>query len=269
MAKSIEVLITGDESRIGTALLKAATGAAYALGLRVEVTQRFAGRSEWLCLWGVGDVTRDAARRKQIQQQGEVACWDLGYIGQGKEPGVSYVRVSVDHNHPWRDLDRTPSDGSRMAVHDVTLRDDFDSDGPVIVIGMGPKSREHLGLHQWEIDSLNHAKARFPERKVLYRPKPRRVMDTHINWPLSDGGDIAEALRGASLVICRHSNVAVDACVAGVPVECEDGAAFWLYRQGSNPLPEARQDFLNRLAWWQWRTDEQREAWTFLQMVCA
>ena len=37
-------------------------------------------------------------------------------------------------------------------------------------------------------------------------------------------GTIADVLNGCSVVVCRHSNVAVDACIAGVPVECEGGA---------------------------------------------
>jgi hypothetical protein len=59
-------------------------------------------------------------------------------------------------------------------------------------------------------------------------------------------------MRGCSLVVCRHSNVAIDACIAGVPVECDDGAAFALYRNGPQPDENARREFLGRLAWWNW-----------------
>jgi len=272
MARSVEILITGQEAKIGEAVLRESAAAATELGLIVTVSQRYQGGSDWLALWGVGEASRDAARWAQIKAGGYAALWDIGYTnepGRGKEPGVSYIRVSVNQNHPWRFLDRTPNDVSRFNQLGIALREDARANGPVIVIGMGPKSRTHLGLDDWEITTLSKAKVRFPERRVLYRPKPRRVMDTHINWPLSEGGEIADALRGASLVICRHSNVAVDACIAGVPVECEDGAAFWMYRHGADPGEATRLDFLRRLAYWQWRTDEQKEAWTFLQMICA
>ena len=161
MARSIEILIYGDESKIGTALLRASVSAARALGLDVRETQRYKGGAEWLCLWGVGHEERNRNRHAQIVQGGHVACWDLGYIGSGKEPGVSYLRVSIDYNHPWRDMDRTPSGPARLNVHGVKLRDDYDPEGPVLVIGMGPKSREHLGLNDWEITQLQQAKARL------------------------------------------------------------------------------------------------------------
>ena len=86
-----------------------------------------------------------------------------------------------------------------------------------------------------------------------------------MQWPEIDGATpIQELLRGASLVICRHSNVAVDACIAGIPVECEDGAARWLYAAGPVQPIERRASFLRRLAWWQWQCDEMEDAWKFL-----
>jgi hypothetical protein len=105
---------------------------------------------------------------------------------------------------------------------------------------------------------------------VVYRTKPRlpgKNLD-RVKWPfISTGEFVVDALRGASLVICRHSNVAIDACIAGVPVECEDGAAYWLYRRGSVPTVAQRLDFLHRLCWWQWRFSEMDKAWLFLQSM--
>jgi hypothetical protein len=276
MAPSVEILITGEEARLGDAMLRASSAAAMALGYEVHVNAHYRGDCDWLMLWGVGADARNAARRAQIARGGHAALWDIGYVnapGKAKEPGSAYVRLSVDENHPWRLLDRTPNDPSRWHALGVALRDDFDPDGPIIVTGMGAKSRVHLGLRndEWELRMLRQVQARFPQRRVLYRAKPGRTaeLDARVDWPRAEGATIEEALRGASLVVCRHSNVAIDACIAGVPVECEDGAAFWLYRHGPNPVLAARLDFLYRMAWWQWRTDEQRGVWTFLQMVCA
>lgn len=266
---------SGDESLIGTAVVLSAFDAAKSLGLEARLTTAYFGDCDWLCLWGVGHEIRSKARDKHVAKGGHVACWDLGYLGGGKEPGVSYQRVSVDYNHPWRDLDRTPSDSTRFDRFQIKLRNDSDPDGPVIVIGMGPKARKHLGLSKWEMEMLQKTQARFPKRKVLYRPKPILKKgvpinrDHHIKWETTKLDKFSDVLRGASLVITRHSNCAVEACIAGVPVECDDGAAYWLYRHGSQQSEGARLDFLRRLAWWQYRTDEMREAWTFLQMICA
>jgi hypothetical protein len=74
---------------------------------------------------------------------------------------------------------------------------------------------------------------------------------------------IAQLLRGASLVVARHSNVCLDAVQAGVPFEAEDGAAVWLQRREFTPAN--RLEFLQRLAWWQWRAAEAPRAWQFLK----
>jgi hypothetical protein len=81
------------------------------------------------------------------------------------------------------------------------------------------------------------------------------------------GGDIKDVLRGCSLVVCRHSNVAIDACVAGVPVDCEGGAALALYAEHPQPTREHRVQFLQRLSWWQWRPSEARDAWQFVNRM--
>jgi hypothetical protein len=70
---------------------------------------------------------------------------------------------------------------------------------------------------------------------------------------------------GASMLVCRHSNCAVDAVVAGVPIECEDGAAKWL--DGKPYKRRTRKDFLNRLAYWQWKASEAAQAWQFILKV--
>ena len=92
-------------------------------------------------------------------------------------------------------------------------------------------------------------------RAAVLRPKKVR----HATLP-----PIEEALKGKSLVVCRHSNVAIDACIAGVPVRCEDGAAFALYRDFERPTRDERLGFLRSLAWWNWKPSEAGEAWKYL-----
>lgn len=87
-------------------------------------------------------------------------------------------------------------------------------------------------------------------------------------------GTIEKALQGCSLVVCRHSNVAVDAIIAGVPVVCYDGAANAIYNSELTKIVEPvaepiRLKFLRNLAWWQWRDSEIRsgEMWKWMRTM--
>ena len=267
---SLEVLVTGTESTVGAVLCKAVAAGATAVGMDGCVTRKYRGNSDWLALYGAGDDERGAARVAHIEKQGRVAHWDLGYTRNYRDPAAANFRVSINDLHPHRFFDATPTDAKRWDACRQPLREDADPNGHVLVVGLGRKSRYALDIYDWEVVQLQQTQQRFPDRKILYRPKPQRDRDAHIIWEPRDGtSPIEQVLRGASLVICRHSNVAVDACVAGIPVECEDGAAYWLYSRGSSPSRDARLDFLHRLAYWQWKCSEMKEAWTFLQKVSA
>jgi hypothetical protein len=100
---------------------------------------------------------------------------------------------------------------------------------------------------------------------VIYKPK--RHGDPPLpGFPMRNG-PIIDSLRGCSLVVCLHSNVAIDACIAGVPVVCEDGAAAALYtndiRHPVKPTREQRMAFLESLAWWNWLPIEAPKAWAY------
>lgn len=271
MARSVEVLITGDESTIGTAFLKAMPSMITHAGMVQVVTREYEGKSDWLAMFGVGSPNRNGPRLTHMHSGRFVACWDLGYWKRGKDPKSAHLRVSINHTHPTPAyMERTPINTARWARQGVPLRNDYNPDGHIVVAGMGPKSRRFLDINDWELPTLRKIQARFPGRKVVYRPKPQGQRDPHIRWKHVDGtSPIDQLLRGASLAVCRHSNVAVDACIAGVPVECEDGAALWLYKD--NPMPNIieRTNFLSRVSMWQWGAYELDEAWKFLDHVAT
>jgi hypothetical protein len=156
------------------------------------------------------------------------------------------------------------------------MLDLYRPDGHVLVIGTGRKTRKYLDVLGWEENALLDASRRFPGRRIVYRPKPlglkirQTAKPDPVEWEYrSENTSINSALKGASLVICRHSNVAVDACMAGIPVECSGGAAHWLYSRVPIPTMQERLDFLYRLAWWQWRFFEMKSAWQFLVKKAA
>jgi hypothetical protein len=200
-----------------------------------------------LIAYGTGrpDIAESVA---QHLARGEPAlCWDVGYWGRS-------FRCAWNAQHP-QTLEEAPAE--RWDGQGVALRDDYDPAGPIVLVGLGPKSR-HMGP-VWEKETLKRIRAAYPDRRVLYRPKPRRdyvplPVDTDWTSPIED------VLRGASLVVTRHSNVGIDACLAGVPCVAELAAPALLYGNDllhpRRPTAAERTDFLRRLAWLNWQDKE-------------
>lgn len=257
----VEILRGKKPSETGEAVLQAMEKAIRAAGDELTCTTDYRGGAEVLVLYGVGAAVHDAARRQQIAAGGRALLLDLGYFGRQKLTG--YVRLSIDHDHPHRLLEKTSLAQNRWEKFAIELRADYKPDGPVVLVGLGRKSRDYLNLPSWEANKLAELKRRFPGREVIFRPKGR----DYLNLPcrVDTQERIEPVLSGASLVICRHSNVAVDAVIAGVPFECEDGAAMWL--QGKDFTLANRLDFLRRLAHWQYKPTEAAEAWSFAKRM--
>lgn len=233
-----------------------AMAAAAPVGSSVE--RAYTGRARLLMLYGAGSPARLPVVRAHVAAGGRAVMWDLGYWDRD-----SAMRLSIDELHPTPEwLDRCPAEGRRP----FDLREDASPSGPVMIVGLGRKSlfAYSLGHQEWEGATLADLRRRFPRRDIVWRPKGEAR-------PLAGlpivHGPIEGALRGCSLVVVRHSNVAVDAALAGIPVECEGGAAVALYRGGPSPSPAARAAFLARLSWLNWRADEAPAAWAFLRSL--
>lgn len=224
-------------------------------------TARYSGTRRNLMLYGPGSAVNLPIVRRHVKAGGHVAMWDLGYWERRDA-----MRLSIDTLHPKPEhIEQSPDEGRR----EFTLRNDASKGGPILLIGIGPKSVYAYDLHrmhQWELAKVAELRERFPRRDILWRPKGA-IPYPLLNLPISHGTPIERALEGCSLLVCRHSNAAVDACIAGVPVECEDGAAFALYRNNPRPTPEERLRFLRRLTWWEWSRYEAPEAWAWIRKV--
>jgi hypothetical protein len=262
MATSVELLIPLKSSHKALAMLTAMRAAIKAAGDKLTVNMEYTGGAEWLILYGVGAPERDAARKRHIASGRPVMCWDLAYFHR-----TEYLRFSLGHDHPYPKLiERTPNDGARWDSFKIPLREDYRQDGHIVLVGLGRKSRAYLREHDWEAIRLNKLRERFPGREIIYRPKPGSPV-LSLKCKMDSESTIEQLLRGAFLASCRHSNVACDATVAGVPFEADDGAALYLVAKPYTP--ENRLDFLRRLAHWQYRPDEAGEAWQFAQRVAA
>lgn len=220
----------------------------------------YTGTRRLLMLYGPGAPHRLPIVRRHVARGGRVAMWDLGYWNRERA-----MRLSVDDLHPSAEhLVLAPEGPGRRSFD---LREDADLEGPILLVGLGPKSAWAYGAEQWASGKVRELRERFPGRRIVWRPK--KGAEPLDGLPAEIGAPIEEALKGCSLVVCRHSNVAVDAAVAGIPVECDDGAALALYRDNPAPSREQRAEFLRRLSWWNWSIDEAPAAWRWVEKVCA
>ena len=260
-----EILYDNDLSMRATRMLDAMIAAAPEVGVEPLVTPRWLKRTPLLMSYGLGHPQRRIWTEEHVRSGGRLIGWDLSYWARD-----DYMRCTVDHLHPWRLIRDMPPE--RWDSFGIPLREDADPNGPIVLIGMGRKSRAQFAMadRNWEKKALRDIQSAYPGRKIVYKPKRQ---EEGLVGCVTVNGPIEEALVGAALVVCRHSNVAVDACMAGVPVVCEDGAAKVLYgediRNPVNPSAAQRLRFLRNLAYWQWKPAEAVEAWKFLLEVCG
>lgn len=258
-----EVLIQPNTALRGEKMLRSMVEAAESAGVNAYVSDRWTGRSQVMMTYGLGHLQRRGWQEAHKRAGGTVVGWDLGYWNR-EVPLQFGMRLTINDDHPHKRIRPMPPD--RWAAAGIELRNDYDPKGPIILVGLGKKQRMMMDVQgtRWEQRKL--AELRSRGREVVYRPKrPEKLFGIRTMY-----GPIESVLKGASLVVCHHSNVAVDGCIAGVPVECADGAALALYRDNPNPSSEQRLSFLQSLAYWQWNPTESKEAWRFIreQLAC-
>jgi hypothetical protein len=200
----------------------------------------------------------------------------LGYWD--RTGGNRHLRIAINACHPSAQVMERNEPASRFEASGIRLRNDSVEGGPVILVGMGEKSRQQLtttGRPVTELDMLRKILASpvYGKRRIIYRPKgSSRERLQGCETINREAQSIERVLSGAGLVVTRHSNVAIDAIIAGVPAVCWDGAAAAVLGSDlSKPvyrLPdETRLRFLQNLAWWQWTEAEMRkgECWKWLK----
>jgi hypothetical protein len=248
-----DILITPTTPWRGRDLLSAAYTGAQKAGVDARMaTHRTLRPSAWLVLYGLG-----GADRFGYASRSRLMSFDLGYWE--RKCANRKFRVAVNGLHsPQLIMGGKPPGAGRWLCSGLTMQQSGALRGPVLLVGNGPKSNA-VGANGWAAAKSRELKALgLP---VLYRPKPGKPEEPGV---IHDGiaeGEIEDVLARVSLVVCRHSNVAVDACRLGVPVVCEDGAAAAIYPaamadRDKQPARQVREEFLHRLAWWQWSREE-------------
>lgn len=210
-----------------------------------------------LVLYGWGGAKQQAAIKAH---KGRYVAFDMGYW---KRAGFIYRkwRVSIDGFH-CPDLILKSEQDQKRATHDgIKASSDFrNPKGHILLIGNAPKSIQVIESN-WSHKMAKKIRHAFPDKRIIYRPKPGRPIEPNVDYDGISTDPIDSAIKQASLVVCRHSNVAVDCAIRGVPVVCEDGAASVIFPNTledyeNQPDQAKRQKFLCNLAWWQWSIDE-------------
>jgi hypothetical protein len=195
---------------------------------------------------------------------------DLGYWQRD-----SYYRLAVDDWSPEAYV-RAGLPPERLQALGVAVQS-WKGGREIVVAGSSAKAAaDHsLGYMGWEMSAVKRLRALgLP---VAYRPKPGDPGARPIEGAEYDTRPLADALASAAGWVTHHSNSAIDALAAGVPVHCALGAAAAfsvpLEQIGSAPRLEGREQFLADVAWLQWSLDEIRrgEAWAHLKdrgLVC-
>lgn len=248
----VDILVTQGTRGKGRELMHAVHAGALKVGIDAVISEYPKRPRATIVLYGLGGPDR-----VRYSNRPDVVAFDLGYWDR-KGPERKY-RVSVGGFHCPKLIfkGRDPGESRRGPMH---VCEQVTRDGPIMLVGNGPKS-EAVGANGWSVRKMAEIRKAFPGRNVMYRPKPKRPVERGVVADIVSTEPIYEALAQASLVVCRHSNVAVDACIAGVPVVCDDGAAASIYPasladHARQPSMERRQEFLRRLAYWQWSQAE-------------
>lgn len=175
-------------------------------------------------------------------------------VANGWSPD-GYVRAGL-HPHRW--------EGLHVDIHPPR------SGGKKIIIaGASHKSAEQHGYKYMQWEATMARKLAGKGFELVYRPKPKDMQKRALHGATSDWGPIR--WDSVHAVVTHHSNLALDALVAGVPAFCETGAAkvmsFNPDEIQSASIPAGREQFLWDCAYLQWTLEEMRsgECWTHLK----
>lgn len=229
-------------------------------GIDVSLLRDYVPRAgSVLVTYGLGGRDRMPHAQEHLRHGWNFVAWDAGYW-ERKTADRRY-RVAIDGLHSPQRIMRGPLPaGERLRSSGIGITQRSHPCGDIILVGNGPKSRA-IGAEGWAAAKSREIRKKFPKHRIIYRPKRGMIEAGIVNDGAERESPIEKVLDRASLVVCLHSNVAVDACRMGIPVVCEDGAAAAIYPSklddaGKQPSLETRIEFLQRLAWWQWSESE-------------
>lgn len=202
---------------------------------------------------------------ERLKRYPKYVYWDLGYWVR-----ESYYRFSLNG---WSPVLKRGMPADRFNRLGLTIKPWRTSGDEIIVAGSTAKAcREHgMAYQEWELAAIQRLEGMG--KRVVYRPKPNDPNYQPIPGVEVDRRPISEALDNCWAWVTHHSNSAVDALLAGVPVHCETGAGSHfsvpMESLADPELREGREQFLYDVAWLQWILEEMRngEAWRHIRSM--
>jgi hypothetical protein len=212
---------------------------------------------------------------RDYREQRRAVYVDLGYWGRRKRTRWDgYHKVAVNSRHPTSYFQLRPHGPERFAQHGVAIRPWREEGRHILIAGMSAKAAAAEGLlpNQWERQTIARLR-QLTRRPIIYRPKPNWTDAHPLEGTTFDRETpLEDALTDCHCVVTHHSNVAVDALMAGVPCICPGGVASLLSGHDladieKPPMPKGREQWAADLAWTQWSVDEMQSGAAFHYLV--
>lgn len=224
--------------------------------------------------YGLADGLHAILRAYAAAPWAKAVYVDLGYWGRRKSSRFDgYHKMVADARHPTDYFQNIPKPPDRLAVHGVQIKPWRPEGRHILVAGMSAKAARAEGMdpERWESETIERLR-RITNRPIVYRPKPNCDRARPIpGASFERDSSIEEALLDCHAVVTHHSNVAVDALMAGIPCISPFGVASRLSRHSVDDIenllmPEGREQFAADLAYCQYSVSEMRAgiAWRYI-----
>lgn len=192
---------------------------------------------------------------------------DLGYWGR-REGGrwAGYHKVSVNARHPNAYYRAVPHPQDRFARFHVEHQPWTRRGRHILLAGMSDKGAMAEGFRpeEWERWAIAEIR-KYSKRDIVYRPKPSWKAAKPIAGTLYSPGEreVVQDFRDCWAVVTHHSNVAIEALLAGIPAFCWGGLAVDMSLQDLSRIesphyPEGREQWAADIAYTQWSIAEMR-----------
>lgn len=238
------------------------------LGLRVEwrpdTAFRGAVENEVAAFYGLSGSLGRILKTYKAHPKAKAVYVDLGYWSRRLESRFDgYHKLAINSRHPTDYFQTGRLRAGRLAPHGIRIEPWRTGGSHILVAGMSGKAALAEGFlpNQWEAETIMRLR-KITDRPIVYRPKPNWLEARPVGGTTMDAHTpLAAALRDAWAVVTHHSNVAVDAILAGVPAFVEAGVAVPMgagtLDNLETPLrPEGREEWAERIAWTQFSVAE-------------